>query len=107
MAKAKKRARTLRRDQARDDERLVRAKEALAKLELGGSPERPIAVESASQIEVHARSMCCPACGETWHVEDHVVETHQGKSLRVVVARSPRCGKKRRIYFAIAPALAN
>jgi hypothetical protein len=104
---AKKRARTARREDARAAGRLLRAKEALAVLEPGGTAERPIEVESASQIEVHARSMTCPACGEPWHVEEHVVEVHDGRTIRVVRARSPQCGRRRRIYFAIVPALAN
>lgn len=104
---AKKRARTQRREAARKLAKLVDAKVALEAIEAGGAPDRPIEVESASQIEVHAKAMECPECGDHWQVDDHAVEVHGGRSLRVVHARSAQCGRKRRIYFVISPKLTN
>ena len=57
-----KRERTLRRESARKAERLARNRERLFLLELGGSPERPIDVDSAAVVEIRARGVPCPRC---------------------------------------------
>ena len=59
---AKKRPRTERRERERALDKLARDREKLARLELGGSAERPIELESASQVEPHARSLRCTRC---------------------------------------------
>lgn len=104
---AKKRARTLRRELEREQERLVRAKEALALLSDGGTAARPIEVESASQIEPHARAMECFACGDHYRVLEHQALHEGARAIRLVTVVSPQCGRQRRVYFAIAPALSN
>src|SRR5689334_697049 len=58
-----KRARTERREAARDAVKMAVARMKLAALEPGGAEDRPIEVTSASIIEPHASSMICPACG--------------------------------------------
>jgi hypothetical protein len=105
MMPAKKRPRTIRREGERADAKLVRAREALFALEEGGATHHPIVVESASQIEPHAESLQCPACGDHFLVEDHEVLHREGGSIRVVSVLSRHCGKRRKLYFAIQPAL--
>lgn len=105
MMAAKKRLRTIRREGERRDAKLVRAREALFALEEGATARQPIVVESASQIEPHAASMQCPACGDHFLVEDHEVLHREGASVRVVSVLSRQCGRRRKLYFAIHPAL--
>lgn len=99
------RANTLRREIAREGEKLARARERLAALEAGGSPERPIEVVSASVVEAHARSMRCPTCDASLRVEEHAAVAHGEARLRVVTASCAQCGRRRAIWFRIAPAL--
>jgi hypothetical protein len=107
-----KRARTERREAARDAAKTAQARMKLAALEPGGAPDRPIEVTSASIIEPHASSMPCAACGNSGvRVDEHVAKTIEGKDgeparrLRVVHAVCPRCGTRREIYFRIGTAL--
>ncbi len=93
----------MRRELAREQDKLARAREQLAALQAGGNPERPVVVESASQIEPHARSMTCPVCGDHFRVLEHTVQHRPGGSLRLVSVVSPQCGRRRTIYFAIRP----
>ena len=102
-----RRARTQRRQDERALQKLAVAKEKLATFEEGGSPDRPIALESASQVEVHAASMTCPVCGDHYRVEEHTVLVHGGRSLRVAHVLSRQCGRERKIYFAVRAALPN
>ena len=99
----KKRPRTVRRELERTKSKLARVKESLEDLEVGGSPDRPLEVESASQVEPHARSMHCPVCDEPYRVDEH--EAKDG--LRVVSVTSPRCGRTRKIWFRLRPTLIN
>lgn len=74
----------------------------LAALEQGGAPDRPIDVESASTIEVHATSMPCPSCGNHGvRVEEHIAETIDDRRLRIVKLKCPRCGVRRDVYYRI------
>ncbi len=104
---AAKRGRTIRREQQHADAKLVRAREALEQLAPGADAANPIAVESASQIEVRARAVRCPVCGDAYRVVEHEAITTPCGARRVVAATSPQCGRTRSIYFAIRPALAN
>jgi hypothetical protein len=65
----KPRARTERREREREQAKLVRERDRLARLLPGGSPERPIQVSSASVIEVQAKSIPCPLCGGELRIE--------------------------------------
>lgn len=101
-----KRARTERREAARDAAKMARARMKLAALEPGGAPDRPIEVTSASVIEPQATSMSCPACGsQGQRIDEHIAETIDGSRLRVVHARCPRCGSRREVYFRIGTVL--
>jgi hypothetical protein len=95
------RRRTERRAQERALEKLRKQSEKLAVLEEGGAPERPIDVESAAQVEPHARAIPCARCGEATRVDEHTAETIDGARLRVARTSCPSCGAKRSIYFRI------
>lgn len=78
----------------------------LAALEPGGAPDRPIDVESASTIEVHAQSTPCASCGNHGvRVEEHTAETIDERRLRVVRVKCPRCGVTRPVYYRIGSGL--
>jgi hypothetical protein len=97
-----RRARAERREAEREAKKLARARMKLAVHEPGGTPERPIAVTSASVVEVHARSTPCAACGnDNVRVEDHEAK----EALRVVHVLCPRCGVRRRVYYRIGSSL--
>jgi hypothetical protein len=102
---AKRRARTERREQERAMEKLARDREKLARVEAGGSPERPIAPESASQVEVHARSLRCVRCDDELRLDEHLARSVGEQRLRLVRLTCPSCGARREAWFRIAPAL--
>jgi hypothetical protein len=99
----KPRPRTERREAARSQEKLARAREKLARLEPGGSPERPIALESASQVEVHAGSLRCARCDGALRVDEHLARTLGDQRLRLVRLVCPRCGARRDAWFRLEP----
>lgn len=97
----RKRPRTERREQARAQEKLARDREKLARLEAGGSPERPIVLESASQVEVHARSLRCTRCDGELRVDEHVARVVGGQRLRLARLSCPMCGARRDAWFRL------
>ena len=99
---SKKRDRTVRREAERDAEKLADARQRLALLEQGGSSERPIRVDSASQIELRVESMRCARCDGELKVHEHVARSVAGQSLRMVDARCKRCGTRRDVWLVIA-----
>ena len=99
----KARARTERREQARALEKVARDREKLARLEAGGSPERPIRLESASQVEVHARSLPCTRCAAEPRVEEHLARVVDEQRLRLVRLACPMCGARREVWFRLDP----
>src|SRR5271165_2586086 len=103
MGARKLSARAARREQARALEKLATQREKLARLEAGGAPDHPVMVESASQIEVHARSLQCLRCDGSYRVDEHVAETIDGERLRVTSLVCIACGARRSVYFRIAP----
>lgn len=107
-----KSARSERREAERAGLKLAEARLKLASLEVGGSPDRPIEVESASIVEPHAAGLACAACLDRTRVEEHSAETLPDKngvprSLRVVRVRCSRCGVARDVYFRLRTVLAN
>ena len=107
MAASKPRGRAQRRAAERAEAKLARARERLADLEVGGSPGRPIEVESASQVETDARARPCTRCGAEGHVAEHTAETIDGARLRLARMRCPRCGAERVYYYRLGSALPN
>lgn len=91
-----------RRAAARAADKLARGRERLARLEAGGTPERPIEVESASQIEPHALAMPCVRCDGENRLVEHAAESVGGETLRVVRMECPRCGARRAVWMRIA-----
>ena len=107
MAKRKISPRGQRRLLARDTAKLVHERQRLARLEVGGSLERPIVVGSASLVEAQAGSIPCPLCGEGVRVLEHAAETIDNVRLRIARVACTRCGALRSLYFQIAPSLPN
>ncbi len=101
------RSRTERRASARVNAKLARDRERLWLLEPGGSPRSPIRLDSASLVEVRARSMPCPICGGETRLSDHTAETRDGVALRLAHTLCPSCGHERVIYFTLGPVLPN
>lgn len=95
---ARKRARAERRQLDRDLEKLIDARQKLARLEPGGESLRPIEVASASVIEVRALSHRCPACDGELRVHEH----RAVRDLREVELRCKQCGRPRTLWFRVA-----
>ena len=95
------RPRSERRKGERAADRLAQARERLARLDAGGAADRPVDVESASQIEPHALGMACLRCDGPNRLEEHAAETVEGERLRVVRMACPRCGAYREVWFRI------
>ncbi len=94
-------ARSERRQRDRALAKLADGKERLARLEPGGAPERPIPVESASQVEPHARTLTCARCDGPLRVDEHAAEIVDGARLRVARATCSRCGARRDVWFSL------
>lgn len=103
---AGRRPRAARRAQAREQAELLRDLEKLARLEAGGSPDRPLVVESAAQVDVMATSRPCPLCEGTLRLVEHTARTIGRVRLRVARLACTACGVDRERYFRLdAPAL--
>jgi hypothetical protein len=103
---AGRRPRAARRARAREQAALVRDLEKLARLEAGGAPDRPLAVESVAQVEVMATSRPCPLCQGSVRLVEHAAETVDGVRLRVARIACTLCGVARARYFRLdEPAL--
>ena len=101
------RARVERREAARLADKLVRAREQLFALSPGASPERPVRLMSASEVEVKASSTPCPRCEGALRVLEHTAEVLGGKRLRVVRLRCVLCGTPRALYYSLGADLPN
>ena len=100
-----KRKRTERRERERAAVKLVHARERLARLEPGGSPERPFEVTSSAVIPVRARSQPCPQCGGSLRLEEETAEKIEGRSLRATHMVCQTCGAPRVFWFRISSPL--
>jgi hypothetical protein len=78
--------------------RAVRDRERLAVLEIGGSPERPIAVTSAAVVEIRAQAMPCHQCGGEVRVREH---TAPESGLRCVRTSCTQCSAQRTLWFRL------
>lgn len=94
----KKRPRTERRERERAVKSLVRDREKLALLSPGGSPDRPITIESPSVIEPRLRSLPCPQCDGELQVRDHRAA---GAGLRELDVICKQCHAPRTLYFQL------
>ncbi len=108
-------ARAARRATERRDQKLAKDLERLAALEPGGAADRPIEVVSASEVEVHARSMPCPVCGGAVRVEEHTAETALlggaggapaiAARVRIATVACVVCRRRRRVFFRLGQSL--
>src|SRR5947207_7712715 len=105
MPKRPRSSRAERRASARAGAKLARDLERLATFAKGGSPERPIEVESPAQVDVYATSMGCPICSGALQLDEHAAETIGGHRLRVAKVVCTRCGSRRAIYFRLTSTL--
>jgi hypothetical protein len=96
-----------RRAKERAAEKLGKRREKLAKIEAGGSPQRPIEVVSASVVVPAAMSLPCPTCLGACRVEEHAAEIVDGKRLRIARMQCSQCGAKRSVYFMIVGQMMN
>lgn len=101
MAKKPKRARTLKREAARDAADLARARERLFVLERGGAPERPIEVDAVTVIELRAAAVPCPRCTSEQRVEEHAAAVVGGMRLREAKLQCRVCGSRRSLWFRL------
>lgn len=101
------RERTQRRADQRATRTLANDRERLFQLEVGGSPERPIEVRSASVVEAHALSVRCPRCDGAHELREHLAITLGGVRLREVRLACRQCGSRRSLYFRLHEPLAN
>lgn len=101
MAVRTPKARASRRVRARDQEKLVRDLERLARLEPGGAADRPIRVASPAQVDVMAEARPCPLCQGSLRLLEHAASTVDGARLRVAHLACTACGTKRQVYFRL------
>ena len=99
-----RRKRTEQRERARAARRLVRDRERLAALSVGGSEDRPIQVDSASVVEVRVRHLACPQCGGEYRVKEH---RSPSSGIRSVDVTCQLCGVSRTLWFRIVSAEPN
>jgi len=102
MARRSPRPRTLRRRLGREEERLADEREQLALAEPGGAPERPLDVDSPSQVDVIAERTRCARCGEATRLERHEAATVDGARLRIAHLACVVCATPRLLYFRLA-----
>lgn len=74
------------------------ARERLAALSPGGSPQRAIPVASAAVIEVRAAAMPCPQCGGLYRLHEH---TRPLPGIRRVDVACRQCSTPRTLWFRI------
>jgi hypothetical protein len=94
-------SRRLRRARAREEQELARDQERLARLQPGGTPERPVSIESPAQVDVIASATPCPLCRGTLRLVEHAAETVAGVRLRVARLVCTGCRTPRALYFRL------
>ena len=77
---------------------LVRDREKLAALSVGGSEDRPMPVGSASVVEVRVRNLECPQCAGQYKIDEH---RSPASGIRRVEVTCQMCGTKRTLWFRI------
>lgn len=87
----------------RDADAGWRARDELARLEAGAAADHPLALPSASLVELEATAHPCLRCLSRVRVDDHVVEYGAAGPLRVAHVKCPQCGLERDMYFRIVP----
>lgn len=85
----------------------MREREALAAIAPGGAADRPIVLESASQVEPRAEGMPCARCDAEVRVIAHEAKVSDGIPLRLARAQCKTCGFERTVWFRLRGALPN
>lgn len=98
---AKTRPRKVRRAAERAEEKLTLGREKLFRLDLGGSPERPLEVPTPALVEPSARSLPCPSCGAAHEVLEHAAVKRGDARLREARLRCTGCGARRSLWFCL------
>jgi len=93
-----KRPRTQRRIEERAARKLVRDRERLFELSVGGSQERPIEVPSTSVIELRVEAMPCVQCTGQYRIRAHEAPASR---IRRVDVTCRHCGAPRSLWFRI------
>ena len=93
-----KRPRTERRVLERAARKLVREREQLAALSLGGSREHPIEVSSTAVIELRAEALPCVQCQGHYRIREHVAPE---SGIRRVDVTCRQCGVPRSLWFRL------
>ena len=93
-----KRPRTQRRIDERAAQKLVRHKERLFELSVGGSQERPIEVPSTSVIEIRVEQLPCVQCNGHYRLREHEAPA---SGIRRVDVTCRTCGTRRSLWFRI------
>ena len=83
----------------------MRDLERLARLEAGGSPQRPLIVASPPVVDVRAVAKPCPLCGGPLKLEEHAAVELEGERLRVASVACTLCGTRRELYFRLSEPL--
>jgi hypothetical protein len=107
MTTRPKRARTQRRQRAREVDKLGGRMDRLARTSAGGSPERAIPVAVAGAVETRARAFRCHRCEGPLTLVSHDAEFLLGRQLRRVDLSCDLCHAPRRLWFALGAAPAN
>jgi hypothetical protein len=81
--------------------RHVRDLDRLARMVPGGSPERPVEIDTPAVVEVMAVAAPCPLCGGGLRLVEHAAETIDGVRLRVARLACTGCGVARAMYFKL------
>lgn len=100
------RPRTERRERERAARRLIHDRERLFALQPGGSPARPITVDSPSVIPIRAQSLPCPQCGGTLALDEETAERVDARALRAAHLTCRLCGVARTLWFSLGKFLA-
>ncbi|MFO0757930.1 MAG: hypothetical protein U0359_15645 [Byssovorax sp.] len=102
-----KRKRSQRRADEREQEKLARDVDRLFALSPGGSPERPLRIDSPAEVEVVARGTRCPRCQGELDLKEHAAETIGKARLRVARLACTFCRAPRVLYFELSQSLLN
>jgi hypothetical protein len=82
-------------------EALVRDLERLARIEPGGSPAKPIGIDTPVLVDIRAVAKPCPLCQGSLKLEEHSADEIDGTRLRVAGVVCTSCGVRRSIYFRL------
>jgi len=77
---------------------LIRDRERLAVLEIGGAPDRPFHIAAPCVVEVRVRNLNCPQCQGGYKMVEHRAPK---PGLRQAVVLCSLCGISRDLWFKL------